>query len=140
MFKAKHIMTTDVVTVDPDDTIDEAVSLLLEHEISGLPVLDTTGSLVGIITEFDCSVAENEDWVRVADILRNHHMRRLPVTRDGKLVGIIARHDLMRTIRDARRRVRKELARNAASSSTGKLLPGQAPEALVPEEPAEGFR
>lgn len=139
MFKAKDVMTTDVVTVNLDDTIDDAVSLLLEHEISGLPVLDTAGSLVGIITEFDllelicdcraerdkvrhymstdvCTVAENEDWVRVADIFRNHHMRRLPVTRDGKLVGIIARHDLMRTIRDARRRVRKELARNAASS------------------------
>ena len=136
MFKAKEIMTTDVVTVNVDDTIDEAVALLLEHKISGLPVLDAAGSLVGILTEFDlleltcncrterdkvchymstdvCTVAEDEDWVAVADVFRNNHMRRLPVTRDGKLVGIIARHDLMEAIRDARSRLHKELARNA---------------------------
>jgi len=40
VFAARDIMSSKVVTVDPDDTIDRAVSLLVEHEVSGLPVLD----------------------------------------------------------------------------------------------------
>ena len=138
MLKAKDFMTTDVVTVNLDDTIDDAVSLLLKHGISGLPVLDRAGLLVGIVSEFDllelicdcradrdkvchymstdvCTVGEEDDWVAVADVFRNNHVRRLPVARDGKLLGIIARRDLMRTIQDARERVREELARKAVS-------------------------
>ena len=133
MFKAKNIMTTDVVTVKLDDTIDQAISLLVEHQISGLPVLDNAGNLVGIITEFDllelicdsraekdkvchymatdvCSVGEDDNWVDVADTFRSNRIRRLPVTRDGKLVGIIARHDLMHAIQEGRCRIRQELS------------------------------
>ena len=139
MFQAKEIMTTNVVTVNVDDTIDEAVALLLEHQISGVPVLDEAGAVVGIVTEFDllelicdcrterdrvghymssdvCTVAEDEDWVGVADVFRSHHVRRLPVTRDGRLVGIISRHDLMRAIRNAREQLHNELARNVIST------------------------
>ena len=52
-------------------------------------------------------VAEQDSWVTVADAFRAKHVRRLPVLRDGKLVGIVTRHDLMHAIRDARRRVRQ---------------------------------
>jgi len=136
VFKARDIMTTDVVTVELDDTVDYAVSLLVKHRISGLPVLDKAGSLVGIISEFDllglicdsrtekdqvchymstelCKVVENDNWVSVADTFRLNHIRRLPVVRDDKLVGIIARHDLMRAIQNARRQIRRELSRAA---------------------------
>ena len=53
MFKAKDIMTTHVVTVNVDDTIDRAISLMVRHRISGLPVLDKEGRPVGIMSEFD---------------------------------------------------------------------------------------
>ena len=133
MFKAKDIMSQDVVTVSPDDTTDHAISLLVEHKISGLPVVDREGCLVGVITEFDLleliyngpadeeqvcgymstdvkKVTEDANWVEVGDMFRSTPMRRLPVTRGNKLVGIVARHDLMRAIHDIRQRVRKERA------------------------------
>jgi len=133
MFKAKDIMTTHLVTVNVDDTVDHAISLMVRHRISGLPVLDQEGRPVGVISEFDLlelicegqteqdkvsqymspdlfGVAEQDSWVTVADAFRTKRFRRLPVLRDGTLVGIVTRHDLMHAIRDARRRIRLDLA------------------------------
>jgi CBS domain-containing protein len=132
MFKAKDLMTTQVVTVNVDDTIDLAITLMVKHRISGLPVLDREGRPVGIISEFDLlelisegqteqdavshymspelfGVGEEDSWVTVVDAFRSKHIRRLPVLRDGSLVGIVTRHDLMHAIRDARQRVRQQL-------------------------------
>jgi CBS domain-containing protein len=132
MLKAKDIMTTHVVTVDVDDSIDRAISLMVDHRISGLPVLGKDGRLMGIVSEFDLlelicegrnehckvcdymsappfSVCEEDSWVAVADVFRAKHIRRLPVLRDGMIVGIVSRHDLMRAIQDARRKIRQEL-------------------------------
>lgn len=139
MFPAKDLMTRQVVTVTVDDTIDYAITLMVKHRISGLPVLDREGRPVGIISEFDLlelicegqteqdkvsdymspelfGVAEDDTWVTVADAFREKHVRRLPVLRDGKLVGIITRHDLMHAIRDARRQVRNNLSQRSATT------------------------
>jgi CBS domain-containing protein len=51
--KAKDVMTPDVLTVDPDASVLEAIRLMLQRRISGLPVLDATGTLVGMVTEGD---------------------------------------------------------------------------------------
>ena len=51
--KAGEVMTRHVVSVDPDDTVLHAVRLMLQNRISGLPVVDATGKLVGIVTEGD---------------------------------------------------------------------------------------
>ncbi len=133
MFKVKDIMNTTIVAIAENDTIDHAISLLVEHRISGLPVTDGDGCLVGVLSEFDLlelicdcraekdavghymtrdvrSVDEELGWVEVADTFRRDHLRRLPVTRDGRLVGIVSRHDLMRAAQEARQRVRKALA------------------------------
>jgi CBS-domain-containing membrane protein len=106
---------------------------MVKHRISGLPVLDEQGHPVGIVSEFDLlelicegkpdqdtvrhymspqlfGVAEEDSWVKVADEFRDKHVRRLPVLRDGALVGIVTRHDLMYAIRDARQRVRQGLS------------------------------
>lgn len=53
MLKAKDIMTRDVITVKPSTTIEELAHLLIEHRISGAPVVDEQGDLVGIVTEND---------------------------------------------------------------------------------------
>ena len=136
MFTAKDIMTTHIVAVRDDDTVDRAISLMVRHRISGLPVLDAQGGLAGIISEFDLlklvcdggteqakvrqymsrdvfGVCEDDDWVSVADMFRSKRVRRLPVLHDGMLVGSVARHDLMRAIRDARRQIRQRLTHNA---------------------------
>jgi CBS domain-containing protein len=137
MFKAKDLMTTHVVTVNVDDTIDHAITLMVRHRISGLPVVDRENHAVGVISEFDLlelicegqgeqnsvshymspgvfSVSEDDSWVAVADVFRSKHFRRLPVLRDGKLMGIITRHDMVRAIRDARQQVHCQLSHDAS--------------------------
>jgi len=51
--KAKDVMTSDVLTVDQDASVLEAVRLMLHRKISGLPVVDASGTLVGMVTEGD---------------------------------------------------------------------------------------
>jgi CBS domain-containing protein len=53
MLKARDIMTRDVITVRPETTVEELARLLIEHKISGTPVIDKDGRLVGIVTEND---------------------------------------------------------------------------------------
>jgi CBS domain-containing protein len=53
MLTAKDIMTKDVVTVTPDTSIEELATLLVQNEISGAPVVDERGTLIGIVTEND---------------------------------------------------------------------------------------
>jgi CBS domain-containing protein len=53
MLKAKDIMTKDVITVVETSTIEELARILVEHRISGAPVVDGSGNLVGIVTEND---------------------------------------------------------------------------------------
>jgi len=48
-----EVMTTDLVTVSPDTSLQEAIQILAEEKISGLPVVDSQGKLVGIISETD---------------------------------------------------------------------------------------
>ena len=139
MFNAKDIMNADIVTVSPDDTVDRAISLMLQYRITGLIVVDGDRHPVGIVSDydlldmvFDChteenavsrymtrdvqAVDENAGWTDVADVLRTHRIRRLPVTRDGRLVGIITRHDLMRSIHGIRKITREKLHKPVAAS------------------------
>ncbi|HET8670474.1 MAG TPA: CBS domain-containing protein [Candidatus Saccharimonadales bacterium] len=51
--KIEEIMTRSLITISPNATIEQAAGLMLEHKISGLPVVDYTRGLVGIITESD---------------------------------------------------------------------------------------
>ncbi len=53
MLTAKDIMTKDVITVQPETTVEELAALLCEHRISGAPVLDGKGKLYGVVTESD---------------------------------------------------------------------------------------
>ncbi len=134
MFHATDIMNTDIVTVSADETIDRALSLMLQYRITGLVVVDEKRYPVGVLSDYDLldmvydhhaerdkvshhmscdvhSVDESAGWTDVADMLHEHRIRRLPVTSDGKLVGIITRHDLMRAIRTIRHRTHKLLTK-----------------------------
>ena len=51
--KASDVMTPDVISADPDATVLQAARYMLQHHISGLPVIDKTGALVGILSEGD---------------------------------------------------------------------------------------
>jgi CBS domain-containing protein len=58
----KEIMTPNPVTVTPDTTISQAAKLMLDRKISGLPVVDPQGELVGIITESDIFRMVTQTW------------------------------------------------------------------------------
>src|SRR3712207_1491476 len=56
----RQAMTADPVTVSPDATVEEVVRLMKEHELPGLPVVDGDGNLIGIVTESDLVIADDE--------------------------------------------------------------------------------
>jgi CBS domain-containing protein len=118
MIKVKDIMHANVVSVDPDDTIEEVMSSMLRLGISGMPVVNMAGQLLGIITEFDLlelvwdphtskdkayhymtrdvrTVDEEADLTDVVDMFHTLSIRRLLVMRGEQVVGIISRRDLI---------------------------------------------
>ena len=136
---AKEIMQTDVVKVLESDTVQAVAKLILEHDISGFPVVDNQGHVVGVVTELDLmrnQIAPNEPSIwstiwgmdadrmekyqdarrkymaktagevmttpaltvdvadnleKVANIMFNKKIKRIFVTEDGKLAGVISR-------------------------------------------------
>jgi CBS domain-containing protein len=73
--KAGEVMTPGAATVRPDATLAEAARIMLEHRISGLPVVDADGTLVGIITERDFLRCEDGERPRWIDILLSARAR-----------------------------------------------------------------
>ncbi len=67
--KAGEVMTTGAATVRPDASLAEAARVLIEHRISGLPVVNASGKLVGIVTEHDFLRKENGSRPRWLDVL-----------------------------------------------------------------------
>ena len=123
MLTASAVMTKDLVTIRPDATIKEAIDLLISKQISGLPVVDDDRRLIGVITEFallamvydekvqnhpvsqhmtrEVITVEADDPInRIADLCIVHRVRRLPVMKDGRMVGLIARRDVLRAMHE----------------------------------------
>jgi predicted transcriptional regulator len=128
MLTAADIMNKTLLTIRPEASVAEATSTLLSEQISGLPVVDHNDHLVGVITEFallamvydrsvqDHSVAQHmtrevitvdaDDPIgRIADLCIVHRVRRLPVMQDGKLVGLIARRDVLKALHESTEQV-----------------------------------
>jgi CBS domain-containing protein len=118
MIKVKDVMHANVVSVDPDDTIEEVMSSMLRLGISGLPVVNMAGLLLGVITEFDLlqlvwdphtskdkayhymtrdvrTVDVEADLTDVMDMFHTLSVRRLLVMRGEQVVGIVSRRDLI---------------------------------------------
>ncbi|MTI71499.1 MAG: CBS domain-containing protein [Firmicutes bacterium] len=146
--KAKDIMTRNVITVRADDTIENVTNLLLEHDISGVPVVDDEKKVIGIVSETDLiykdknidipayfpflggyillesmkkfekqlkkmagykvkdimsekviTINESKEIREVVNTMLNNNINRIPVVNDDeKVVGIIARSDVLRNI------------------------------------------
>lgn len=133
MFKAKHIMTKDVISVRKDTPICQCLVLMAKHKISGIPVVEDDMSLVGFISEKDVLhlfyartdqeektvkdfitqpaiyFDENESLLDICKLLAKNIIRRVPITSKGKLVGIIGRGDIIAHIVKAKKSVGQEL-------------------------------
>jgi CBS domain-containing protein len=146
--RASDVMTTNVITVSPATTVQDLAALLGSHGISGVPVVDSVGNLVGIVSEGDLlfraemqvqrrtvprrprwfdalggewdsaqnyvkshgrtvgdvmtrdveTVLETTGLDEVASMLETKRVKRVPVLRDRKVVGIISRANLVRAL------------------------------------------
>jgi len=140
--KAKDVMTRNVISIAADASVVEAVQLMLQHGISGLPVVDRNGNVQGIATEGDflrraetdtqrkrprwleflvgpaslardyvhsrarrvedvmtsdvMTVTEDAELRDIVSLMEKRRIKRLPVVRDGRLVGIVSRANLLR--------------------------------------------
>ncbi len=139
--QAKDVMTRNVISVEPDSTVLQAARLMLLHHISGLPVIDQAGKLVGVLSEGDFlrrqetrtekrrsrwleflmgpgrmaaeythshgskvsevmtdevqTVGEDTPLEDIVELMERHRIKRVPVLRADKVVGIVTRSNLM---------------------------------------------
>lgn len=131
MLNAKDIMTTHVVFIDPDEPVEHAIALMLRHGVSGLPVVNSCGQLLGVVTEYDLLDIINDPQTErkmvyhfmtrdpltidvgtsifsLGRLFHGRSIRRYPVTENGELVGIISRRELIRFVREVRLKAQAE--------------------------------
>jgi CBS domain-containing protein len=142
--RAHQIMTRQVITVATDAPIADAANIMLDRHISGLPVIDLAGKLVGIISQGDfirraeigtqrkrgrwlkflvgpgreasdfirergrkvaeimtsdpCTVTEDATLEEIVELMERNNIKRLPVMRGDKLVGIVTRSNLLQAV------------------------------------------
>ncbi len=115
---ASDIMTRKVATIHPGASVQEAAQLLDQKRISGAPVVDPDGKIIGIITEADIiskvdreglcvidimshdviAVDEETPVNEIAALLTERKIKRVPVVENGKLVGIVSRADIVHAV------------------------------------------
>ena len=119
--KAKDIMSKDVITTGPEITLDKVIKKLVKNKISGMPVIDENGKIIGVISEKDilnfafCGYLrstkvkeamskdviyfESETSIEIIALsISKNHFRRVPIIEDGKVVGIVSRRDIIKHV------------------------------------------
>ena len=122
MLQAKDIMTRNVVCLKKNIPVVDAIRLMSKNNITGIPVVEDDMTLVGILSEQDVlrlfhtyddekdrkvndfmtqpaiHFEEEEPLLDVCYCLRDNSIRRVPVTSNGKVVGVISRSDMLKCI------------------------------------------
>ena len=122
MFELKDIMTRNVVSIQKDIPVVDAIRLMSENNITGIPVVEEDKTLVGILSEQDVlrlfhtyeeekdrtvndfmtqpaiHFEANESLRDVCYCLRDNSIKRVPVTSNGRVVGVVSRSDILKCI------------------------------------------
>jgi CBS domain-containing protein len=129
--QVKDYMAKKLTTFHPDQHLEEVVKIMLDKNISGGPVVNETGQLIGIISEGDClkeivkgkytntpsriplvkelmvhevkTISPNLSVLDVAGMFLEQRVRRFPVIEDGKLIGQISQRDVMRAVQELKK-------------------------------------
>ena len=135
--KVRDYMTTRLVSFAPDTNVVEAMDSFLKNRISGAPIVDGDGNMIGILSEvdlmqvvvqdsyYDESIGIVSDYMRtevdtidpemdiytLAEKFIREHRRRYPVVSNGKLVGQISRRDVLRAAEEFLRKEKKRKLR-----------------------------
>ncbi|MEQ9467622.1 MAG: CBS domain-containing protein [Ekhidna sp.] len=128
--KVEDYMARKLITFRPDQAMHEVVDALMKHKISGGPVVNDQGELVGVISEGDClkevvkgkydnmpiftgrveeymaknviTVSPDLNIFEAAKMFLEKRLRRFPVIWDGKLIGQISQKDVMKAVLNAK--------------------------------------
>ena len=112
---AKDIMTRNIITISSTTPVKNLAQILLQHRVSGAPVVDKKGKVLGFVSESDIvvkkgrqakdimspkviEVGEETPVEEIASLMIHHSIGRVPVMRAGRLVGIVSRADIVRAI------------------------------------------
>ncbi|MHC4120360.1 MAG: CBS domain-containing protein [Planctomycetota bacterium] len=122
MLETKDVMTRQVICIGKDTPIFEAIKLMAKNNVTGVPIVDNDNTLVGILSEQDVlrlfhtfedekdrtandfmtqpaiHFEEDERLLDVCCCLRENSIRRVPVTSNGKVVGVVSRSDIVKCI------------------------------------------
>lgn len=124
--KVRDYMTRHLVTFRSDTDLFTAINRLLEHRISGAPVVDSQGHLIGMLSEGDClrgilsgayyeatggcvstymttdveAIGPDTDVIELSQRFLSGRRGRLPVIEDGRLIGQVSRHDVLRAVKE----------------------------------------
>lgn len=126
MATVRDYMAKKIISFEPETDIHRAIKVLLKRHLSGAPVLDAGGRLVGLLSKKDClkvafsagyhrdragcvgdymrteveTVPPDMDIVVAAELFLKRAHRRFPVMDGERLVGIISRHDVLQALSD----------------------------------------
>lgn len=116
--RARDIMSTPVISIGPESSVYELAGLLSKHQISGVVVVNEQGEILGMATEADvlsrpgdrvcdimtpnvASATEETPAEEIAALLARYNVKRVPVLRGRRPVGVVSRADIIRAIGQA---------------------------------------
>ena len=133
--KVDELMSHSVITTEPHKSIDHVRGMMEKNKVSAIPVVNSDGEVLGIVSSTDMvpelngsspvsqlmtekvyTVPKYDDVSIAARVMRNHHIHRVVVTHEKKVVGVLSTFDLLKLVEDHR-----YVAKNAPTKSTRKV-------------------